>query len=101
MNVKLTIASIAALVSLSGIASAAPSYQSCLETAATNYAIAVAIDDPDADMVHENTMVDCWEDQAGHWMNRPIGDCYVESVGGDILNVVLECNDGVEVSWGK
>lgn len=34
----------------------------CAETAATNYAIAVAIDYPAADMVVENTIADCEAD---------------------------------------
>ncbi len=41
------------------LASAAGAQSSCQETADTNYAIAVAIDYVDADMVHENTVYDC------------------------------------------
>lgn len=59
-----TIASLSALaMTLTGAsaAMATPTEASCRETAATNYAIAVAIDAPDADMVHEDTMHDCLE----------------------------------------
>ncbi len=41
------------------LVSAASAATICQETAATNYAIAVAIGYPTADMVVENTMADC------------------------------------------
>jgi hypothetical protein len=41
------------------LASAASAKSSCEETAETNYAIAIEIGYENADMVHENTMVDC------------------------------------------
>ncbi len=45
------------------LASAASARTACQETADTNYAIAVAIDYTDADMVHENSLADCESDE--------------------------------------
>lgn len=56
--VKTLVALSVAAMSLT-LASAACAQSSCEETAATNYAIAIAIDAPDADMVVEDTMADC------------------------------------------
>lgn len=52
----------------------------CEETAATNYAIAIAIDDPNADMVHENSMADCEEPLTYAQAMAVAGDsaCYIE-----------------------
>lgn len=47
------------LLTIASAASAKSVKSSCEETAETNYAIAIAIDYENADMVYENTMADC------------------------------------------
>lgn len=61
------------------LASAASAKSSCEETADTNYAIAVAIDYADADMVHENTMHDC-EEYDAPVESTPAAEAMLDSV---------------------
>lgn len=95
-----TIAIIAAILGFAGSANAAMLHQDCLDRAATNYAIAVAIGNENADMVHEDTMVDCWESQLEAPMSYEValefahetGACYVERSGNGWV-VVQECDE--------
>lgn len=76
------------------LASAASARSSCEETAATNYAIAIAIDYATADMVIEDTMADC-EDPMPYAQAIAIAQaehaCYIEQYSGGWI-VETECD---------
>lgn len=98
-----SLAGFAMAVTLVSAASAAPvdaemaanRAASCHSTALTNYAIAVAIGAPDADMVIEDTMADC-EQAYSYTEALAIADsllsCGIDNVGSDRWVVVQECD---------
>ncbi len=76
------------------LASAASAKTVCEETASTNYAIAVAIGFPTADMVVENTMSDCEEPMSyteAMALAKAESACYIERFAGGWI-VETECD---------